>query len=206
MTLRSSRGICTVRYTERDLRMLDGPFLREGSQFVVAAGVYANFTVAGGQNAAAVTEKRSGDVLAAAQALLRRLSSDRELLQHDYKFSIVPRVARPTGGGVSGLRLEEPLLPYEHGCTVGIDAGPPGQIYLTVFVEAPSGWHEGGALDMRLSRPVKTNRGLLRVHQRGTYPLTWLSELPNLIALLPISSEIVQLRHHFVGDAFDTET
>lgn len=206
MTARTASGACTLRYAERDLKMLGGPFLPEGSAFLAAAVVYDNFSVAHGQNAAAVTSKRAVDLRSAAERLLARLTRDHALLGRDYTFSVKPSRPRAGGGALAGLRLAEPLLPFDADTAVGVHAGPPGQIYLTLTVHAESGWHEAGTLDLRSSRPFQTDQGVVRVHKGPEQSIAWLSELPKLIALLPMSrTEPVELRHHFVGDAFDVE-
>ncbi len=70
--------------------------------------MYDNFSVANGQNPAAVTSKRAIDLRSAAERLLARLTQDHVLLCRDYTFSVKPSRPRAGGGALAGLRLAEP--------------------------------------------------------------------------------------------------
>lgn len=69
MTIKDGERETTLIYAERDLTVMNRLLVPEGEQFIVAAGVYDNFTVAGGQDAAAWTEKSTPALLQAARSL-----------------------------------------------------------------------------------------------------------------------------------------
>lgn len=206
MTVDTPAGRVVLRYSSRDLKMLGGPFLPEGSDLVRAAGIYDNFTVAKGQNTAAVTTRSAAPLLAASHQLLRRLERDRSLLERDYMY-VLPSVSpNAQGGAVSGLRLTEQWPPFEGEVTIGVDAGRPGQIHMTLSVRGEGdAWHDVGAIDLRHARPIATDRGTMRIRRRGKHRIAWLEELPRLVAALPRGlNDQVTIRHHYAGDSYDS--
>jgi hypothetical protein len=66
MSSRDGDRSVTVTYPERDLLILGGPLLPEAEKIIVAAGVYANYSVARRQNTEAWSRRpRVGLLLAA---------------------------------------------------------------------------------------------------------------------------------------------
>ncbi len=182
-TIKADGRKLTVRYSSRELKFLGGKLLPAGERFVIALGMWDNFTVARGQDCEAWTSRSRNELLAVANELLESIIRDRELLAYDYQysFSSQPRVRNTAGTGV--------LVDGQSGI---IDARKPGQIYARMI--------DGSVRDLRLGDPVVTNIGTVKIHRRKN-KIDWLSKLPNLIEYLHfVRSDLVQIRHH-VSDA-----
>lgn len=178
-TIKADDRELTVRYSSRELKFLGGKLLPAGERFVIALGMWDNFTVARGQDCQAWTSRSRDELLAAANELLESIIRDRELLAYDYQysFSSQPRIRNTAGTGV--------LVDGQSGI---IDARRPGQIYARMT--------DGSVRDLRLGDPIVTSIGEVKIHRRKS-KIDWLSKLPDLIEYLrSVKSDLVQIRHH----------
>ncbi len=113
MTLSTGRREYCLAYADRELMVLMGlrgadEWFREGARFVAAIGIYANFTVAGGQNARAWVVVSRERVLKAAVSALRashRESSELRKRKAAWAEKLEPLVAFLTASRAKTLRI-----------------------------------------------------------------------------------------------------
>jgi hypothetical protein len=178
-TVRAVGRELTVRYTTRELRFLGGPLLPAGNRFTQAIGMWANFTVAKGQNTSAWTTQPRREVLNATRDLTESISEAAELFQYDYQYSFSsrPKIRNTAGTGVMA-----------NGTTGTIDARQPGQIYFRQT--------DGVVRDLRVGEPLVTNLGTVKIYRRRN-TVDWLPKLQTLIDFLEtLEFETVDFRHH----------
>jgi hypothetical protein len=187
MTLRVGTKELKVVYSRRDLKVLRSRSIPEGKRFIIAMGVWDNFTVADGQDTKAWTTRPRLEALRASRKLLRVASRDRALLECDYAYCVGKNKNwRQT---TSGIEMN----------------GRPGLI------------HAGpGELSARLMRIGARGRGvfdtLIDLRGRGRYvndhgeeirvrrnrkELGWTDSLPHIITFLEDSrASSLKIRHH----------
>lgn len=184
-----SRSHTTVWVT-REFKYLVGDQCPEGSEFIQALGMWDNFSVAGGQNTQAWTEKSRERLIAASERLLERVRLDREYIHFDYQVGFAAEGRRRHSGRGFGVRLP--------GGNVSIRLHP-GQAYMQFHERGSDGkFHVVRTTDLRKSDPIQTeDKGLMKVYRRRN-PLNWEEKLPLLIGfLLRCSAEFVRIRHHY---------
>lgn len=170
----------TISYSTRELKFLGGPLLPAGERFVIALGVFDNFTTSQGQDTGAWTSRPRLEVLNAAQDLSAAIAKDQALLSYDYQYGLSAQGKEKNTGGMT--------VTFE-GQRGVIDARRPGQIYLSM--------HDGSFYDLRAGEPVVTDEGVVKVYRRRN-KIDWQSKLLTLIEYLrTLKSGVVQIRHHY---------
>jgi hypothetical protein len=191
MTVRCGFSEHHVVYTRRDFRVLQSPQLPEGENFIVAIGVYDNFSVAKGQSAEAWTERPREAALGATEQLLRRVQTDEPLLACDYEYRM-PGEKSWSRSGHSGIPLGDR---YGH-----VRAGP-GLLEIEV-----RGVPDGSVnpiqerIDLRqLDRYLVTEHASISI-RRSPQSLGWPRLLPELARFLRCCNEHeIRVRHHYAS-------
>lgn len=183
-TIRGDGRELTICYSARELRFLGGPLLPAGERFVIALGVFNNFTVAEGQKTDAWVSRARIEVLDAAKALLESIAKAQALLEYDYQYGLSSEgSAKHTGGRTVTIEGKRGI----------IDARRPGQIYLLM--------DEGVVYDLRLGQTPVTDQGVVKVYRRKN-KIGWHPKLMALIEYLQsLKSDTVQIRHHAMESA-----
>jgi len=180
----------TTNWVTREFKYLVGDQCPEGSEFIQALGMWDNFSVADGQNTNAWTEKPRARLMAACDALLKRVQVDRDYIGYDYQCGFAAEGRQRHSGRGFGVQLP--------GRTASIRLHP-RQIYMVFYERGPDGkFHVVETVDLRRSGPIQTEgKGLMKVYRRGN-PIHWEQKLPPLIDFLNSrTSETVRIRHHY---------
>lgn len=190
MTLcEESRTLC-ISYPERDLSVLGKPLLPEGERFIIAAGVYKNYSLAKGQQTEAWSDRPVPELLAASQSLLAAITRDQDLLEQDYSYRF-PCTRHWVKGRQGGFTI--------NGRQAHINARRPGQIYIQLMEVGDDGVGQfTNVIDLRRTLRCKTDSGAEIVARGKRAPIMWPQNLRQLIAFLEdCASPHVRARHHY---------
>ncbi len=168
-------------YSSRDLKFLGGELLSEGTGFIIALGIYDNFSTSTGQNIDAWTTKSSSILLELSEILLQKILKDFELLKYDYRYGLTSEDKSRSSGGRT-LKING-----EFGV---IDARRPGQITFVV--------QNKEVYDLRSVKPIQTdNAGVLKVYKKRNQ-INWHEKLQDLINFLKrLVEDEIRIRHYF---------
>jgi len=179
----------TTAWVTREHKYLVGAQCPEGDEFVIALGMFDNFSVSRGQDTNAWTEKPRLRLLTASEKLLERVQVDRDYIGYDYQVGFSAEGKTRHSGRGFGVSLPG---------RDGFIWLHPGQIYMDFSERGSDGkFHVVETIDLRRSEPIETaSQGLLKVYKRSN-PIHWEQKLPPLIEFLSSHScEFVRVRHH----------
>ena len=190
MTIRAGGLEHPLVYTSRDMRILQSEQLPEGERFMIAMDVWDNLTVAHGMDSDAWTTKSRNEALYFAKVLRGAVTSDKDLLSHDYAYRMPAAVSWRRSGRESVPVFER----YGH-----VHAAP-GALYLDLYT-VDEEWRQTGFSERIDLRPLDqfALEGSARLRfKRVPAILVWPQALAALVDFLQsVNAEEIHVRHHY---------